>query len=642
MAAMKQGRLIHTKGYGVDEEGHQIEDTTLFPASSASKSITAVAILTLVQDGKLDLSQKVFGHAGILHMLKPVTKDSIDPRLHDITVSHLLHHSGGWDLNKSPLYDPMLNEVYIKRGNDVPDIKKIMDTDSPVSYYDTIRYVMSQKLHFTPGTRTVYSNLGYTILGRIIEEISETSYEDYVKRNVINPCGMWHTRIGRWGRNGVLKLDNHSSRMSNSLSHKLGFSIYEALHPDIIDSTLGWYTTVFDMMRFVKCIDPKNGSGILQEEYKWHLSSRESAAPVQHSENWFGAGFRANTKGAIWQDGDPHADDMILFHHRVTNEMPDSWILFLKGRSLKHLKHAAHELMELMDTGGIYNDFIRDMSDIRQLGHDGNNVMVKFAVDEHHLDAFVNAFKRENYDIGWISAYSLNHHRTHFVIIAEELGSSTVGDKDFVLEHGLSEKKLFTRKLELESDGYNMTFLQNYKSASHDSTYVFLAIFRKQGYAQTTQMKFGIHHYPRPYDKLLGLYTEKAFYPTVQSYIKHNYEGKISFIFVKEIRPQKIRFKTYHGLSEKKLGKVVKMNARYGRKLAYIDASTAERTSSFSAVFTTEQPAVWLFKLGLDRDDVIRLILDKQPDELFPKRIVAYTNKLKQLKFVVYLERRKN
>lgn len=68
--------------------------------SSISKSITAVAVLRLVQDGLLDLEDTVFGPQGILHTLTPLNKEWVDHKIRDITVGHLLRHSGGWDQNK--------------------------------------------------------------------------------------------------------------------------------------------------------------------------------------------------------------------------------------------------------------------------------------------------------------------------------------------------------------------------------------------------------------------------------------------------------------------------------------------------------------------------------------------------------------
>ncbi len=76
---------------------------------------------------------QVFGNEGILRALKPVSGATVDPRLYDITVEHLLRHSAGWDQAKGPVYDPMLNQLYIEKGHPVSDISKTMNVQGILS-----------------------------------------------------------------------------------------------------------------------------------------------------------------------------------------------------------------------------------------------------------------------------------------------------------------------------------------------------------------------------------------------------------------------------------------------------------------------------------------------------------------------------
>ncbi len=57
-----------------------------------------------------------------------------------------------------------------------------MNLKSALTSADLVSYVMSQPLSFTPGTQTAYSNMGYLVLGRVIEEVSGLEYRDYVKK----------------------------------------------------------------------------------------------------------------------------------------------------------------------------------------------------------------------------------------------------------------------------------------------------------------------------------------------------------------------------------------------------------------------------------------------------------------------------
>ena len=70
------------------------------------------------------------------------------------------------------------------------DIAKAMNVEDMLTQYDLIRFVITTPLEFTPGTRSAYSNFGYCVLGRIIEEVTEMSYEHYVKKNILIPAGM--------------------------------------------------------------------------------------------------------------------------------------------------------------------------------------------------------------------------------------------------------------------------------------------------------------------------------------------------------------------------------------------------------------------------------------------------------------------
>lgn len=93
LAVVKDGRLVYAKGFGLADVVNKVpvEPTSLFRIASLSKPITAAAILKLAQDGKLDLDAKAFSYLD----LKPADESKFDPRLEEVTVRHLLQHTGG-------------------------------------------------------------------------------------------------------------------------------------------------------------------------------------------------------------------------------------------------------------------------------------------------------------------------------------------------------------------------------------------------------------------------------------------------------------------------------------------------------------------------------------------------------------------
>src|SRR6059036_2691362 len=185
LAVVKDGRLAYTRGYGwADRENKvPVKPTSLFRIASISKPFTAVAVLKLVEEQKLKLHARVWDLLN-LPSLVPAEKNA-DERWKQITVCHLLQHTGGWDRDKS--FDPMFRSREIAMSFGLP---------SPAAPRAIIRYMLGQPLDFDPGTRYAYSNFGYCVLGRVIEQITGTSYQKFVQEKVLAPIGIRLMRIG--------------------------------------------------------------------------------------------------------------------------------------------------------------------------------------------------------------------------------------------------------------------------------------------------------------------------------------------------------------------------------------------------------------------------------------------------------------
>jgi N-acyl-D-amino-acid deacylase len=197
LAVAKNGELVYARGFGyADVEGKiPVQPASLFRIASLSKPITAVAVLQLVEAGKLKLDDPVFAVLKDFPSTQeetagrpPVapTKATADPRLGRITVRQLLQHTGGWDSAKSG--EPMFRSVAIAEALGVPP---------PALPPDIIRYMRGRPLDFDPGERCASSNFGYCVLGRIIEKASGQTYEDYVRTRVLAPLGIRTMRLGK-------------------------------------------------------------------------------------------------------------------------------------------------------------------------------------------------------------------------------------------------------------------------------------------------------------------------------------------------------------------------------------------------------------------------------------------------------------
>jgi len=184
VAIAKDGKLVFARGYGKAdrEEGIDAQPFNLFRIASVSKLITAVAIMNLVEEGRITLDQKVFGEGAILH--DSIYLNPRDTRAFDITVRHLLTHSGGWTRRWG-------DHMFIPHA-----IATYMNIPSPPDTKTIVQFALSKKLHFSPGSYVSYSNLGYSILGLVIEEITQQPYEEYVKNSILNPLGIYDMQLG--------------------------------------------------------------------------------------------------------------------------------------------------------------------------------------------------------------------------------------------------------------------------------------------------------------------------------------------------------------------------------------------------------------------------------------------------------------
>lgn len=162
---------------GVEKDGvTRISQDTVFDIASCSKTFTAVCILQLAENGKLNIND---------------TLDKYFPEYEagkNITISNLLHMSSGIpDYLNNP--DPFWNISGEDAANQkISDILQDRITDE-----DLLNAMYQAPLAFDPGTQYEYSNTNYRLLAFIIENVTGMKYCDYVKKNIFDKCGMKNT-----------------------------------------------------------------------------------------------------------------------------------------------------------------------------------------------------------------------------------------------------------------------------------------------------------------------------------------------------------------------------------------------------------------------------------------------------------------
>jgi CubicO group peptidase (beta-lactamase class C family) len=183
VAISKDGKLIFAKGFGYADRASLTETQPFsqFRIASISKLVTAVGIMRLSEEGRLSLDAKVFGADGILN--DPYFSEPKDNRVYDITVAQLLGHEAGWSQRYG---DQMFMPLVVAEK---------MGVNPPVDTRTIVRFALDKKLQYTPGTGRAYSNLGYSILGLVIEKVSGMSYKDYCNKSIFEPLGIYDMTI---------------------------------------------------------------------------------------------------------------------------------------------------------------------------------------------------------------------------------------------------------------------------------------------------------------------------------------------------------------------------------------------------------------------------------------------------------------
>lgn len=219
------GKQVYAQGYGdADKDaGDKVTPKNLFRIASLSKPITSVAIFTLVERGKLHLTERVFGRGAVLDV---DYGDSYPRFINQITVEHLLTHTaGGWPNDKT---DPMFGQA----GK---------------SQKQLIAWALAnQPPKNPPGNIYADSNFGYCVLGRIIEKISGESYQGFVRNQVLKRCGISEMRIA-----GNKRADQAPGEVVYYDDVEKPYEIDVAR----MDSHGGWIATASDLVRFLTHVD---------------------------------------------------------------------------------------------------------------------------------------------------------------------------------------------------------------------------------------------------------------------------------------------------------------------------------------------------------------------------------------------------
>jgi CubicO group peptidase (beta-lactamase class C family) len=163
-----KGEVVYSGSFGNANEDTKepLQENSVFELASVSKQFTAMAIMLLVEEGKLNLDDPIAAYIPELEMYK------------GITVRHLVHHTGGLP-DYMQLMDSLFDKTTIATNKDII----------------TLFAKHQPAILFEPNTKFQYSNTGYALLGSIIEKASGMPFGGYLAKRIFKPLGMAQTLV---------------------------------------------------------------------------------------------------------------------------------------------------------------------------------------------------------------------------------------------------------------------------------------------------------------------------------------------------------------------------------------------------------------------------------------------------------------
>ncbi|XID91901.1 serine hydrolase domain-containing protein [Paenibacillaceae bacterium WGS1546] len=234
-AALIRGseNIIFERAYGFAHRGFKVPNTirTRFDTASITKLFTAVAILQLVDQGKLRLDDRITDIVDLTGTRIPT----------DVTITHLLTHTSGIADDADEELGESYEALFISKPN--YSIRNCIDFIPQFAYKEP---------KFKAGTNVSYNNCAFVLLGLAIEKATNESYRDYVEQNVFRVCGMNHTSFISKDEGDASVAEGYAAIYNEDNEVIWKKNIYS--FPPIGTSDGGAYTTVGDLDLFIRAL----------------------------------------------------------------------------------------------------------------------------------------------------------------------------------------------------------------------------------------------------------------------------------------------------------------------------------------------------------------------------------------------------
>jgi D-alanyl-D-alanine carboxypeptidase len=264
LAIAADGAVQMERAFGVADvaQGTPLTPQHRFRVASHSKTFTAVGIMKLREDGRLQLDDPIGRHV-----------HDLSREAGAVTIAQLLSHSAG-----------------ILR-----DGREALHWQDHAPFYDeaALRAELGEKLTIDANTRFTYSNLGFGLLGLAIEAITGEAYVPWIMRTVVAPSGLTATNADMDG--GTLAT-GHGCRLPAGRR----YAIAGRNPTNALAAATGFVSTAGDLARFIGSLDPKAKSSVLSVASRREMTRRQWRDPHATLERWYGLGTISGGSGD-WQ-----------------------------------------------------------------------------------------------------------------------------------------------------------------------------------------------------------------------------------------------------------------------------------------------------------------------------------------------------
>lgn len=215
LAVVRDGKIVLAKGYGMSnlELAAPATEKTAFAIYSITKTFTGIATMMLVEEGKISLEDSISKHLA-----------GLPAAWSKVTIRHLLNHTSGIaDFCESPA-NPCQSARDFKQA-------------------EVVKFSADLPPKFPPGEQWEYGNIGYFLLGMLIEKVSGKSYEQFLRERIFAPLEMHDTRLENYAELIPNRANGYTWRNG-------GFRNALRISPTLTFSLAGLVSTVLDLAKY--------------------------------------------------------------------------------------------------------------------------------------------------------------------------------------------------------------------------------------------------------------------------------------------------------------------------------------------------------------------------------------------------------